>query len=311
MKKIYTYSLIVVSILFLGTNDSVAQQNNMSSQYMFSHLTINPAYAAAKPFVSASFMFRKQWTGFDGAPVTETASVQGLLSNKKVGLGAVISNDKLGITNQTDFFGNYAYLLPTGKGNLSLGLRGGFSLYSSNLSDLIYWDTNDPVYELNTATDFLPNAGFGAFYFQEKFYAGFSVPYLLNYDPNKSISVKGDQLHRLIRHYYVSGGYVIDVNPEVKVKPNLLVKYVEAAPVQFDMNVNVLLSDIIWIGASYRSGDAILGLVEYKLTDKFRIGYSYDATLTDIRNFSSGSHEIMIGLDFGRDVLKIADPRYF
>ena len=311
MKKILTYWVVSLVLILLQVDFAIGQQNNITSQYMFSHLTINPAYAAAKPYLSASFLFRKQWAGFDGAPVTETASIQGLLKSKNVGLGAVISNDKLGITNQTDFFGNYAYLLPMNKGNLSLGLRAGFSIYTSNLSDLIFWDNNDPIYELNTATDFLPNAGFGAFYFQEKFYAGFSIPYLLNYDPNKNFSIDGDQLHRLIRHYYISSGYVFDVSSEVKIKPNLLVKYVDAAPVQFDLNINVLLSEIFWIGASYRSGDAILGLVEYKLNDKIRVGYSYDFTLTEIRSFTSGTHEIMIGLDFGRDVLKLANPRNF
>lgn len=311
MKKLITYSIISLTLFLLQANLVNGQQNSMTSQYMFSQLTINPAYAAAKPYISASFLFRKQWAGFDGAPVTETASVQGLLKSKRVGLGAVISNDKLGITNQTDFFGNYAYLLPLSKGNLSLGLRAGFSVYTSDLSDLIYWDTNDPIYELSTATDFLPNAGFGAFYFQDKFYAGFSVPYLLNYDPNKSLSIDGDQLHRLIRHYYISTGYVFDVSSELKIKPNLLVRYVDAAPMQFDINVNALLSDIIWIGASYRSGDAVLGLVEYKINNKIRVGYSYDITLTEIKSFTSGTHEIMIGLDFGRDVLKLSNPRNF
>src|SRR6476659_9177116 len=116
--------LILLSLLFLAMK-SYAQQIPVMSQYMFNGLVINPAYAGSKDYMSTTLMVRKQWTGFEGSPITENASIHGPLRKKKVGLGFMISSDKIGITKQTDVFASYAYHLPVSNGNakLSLGLQ--------------------------------------------------------------------------------------------------------------------------------------------------------------------------------------------
>ncbi len=288
-----------------------AQQHPLFSQYMFNGLYINPAYAGSKEFVSATFIARKQWSGFEGAPSTQIASVHAPLKHKRVGLGAVISNDKIGITNETDFYGSYAFHLPMRNGNLSLGLSGGFSYFRSQFSDLTFWDQDDPVYETNSLSNVLPNFGAGAYYYSQKFYAGLSVPQILSYDENQALHIKIEKTHKVVRHYFITSGVIIDTGGELKLRPSLLVKYTSNAPVQYDINLNFLLSDIIWFGATYRSQDAIVVIAEYQVNKKLRIGYAYDITTSEIRNYSSGSHEIVVGYDFGFNVLKMKTPRYF
>lgn len=305
MKKTITLLLLFVCSF------SSAQQMPAVSQYMFNGLLLNPAYAGSKPFTSATLMVRKQWAGFKGSPTTQTASIHGALENKKVGLGLYIANDHAGITNRNDLYGSYSYHIDAGEAKLALGLQVGFSYLKSLVSDLEVNDPNDPVYAVNTVSNVLPNFGCGAYYYTDLFYAGFSVPELLSYDPERTLSLNIDGAHRVTRHYYLTAGYVFSLSEQVKLKPSVLVKYVKGAPVQFDVNANLLLNNIVWIGASYRSGDAVALIGEYQLSKKLRIGYSFDYTLTKLRSYSAGSHEFMLGYDFGYQVPKLKTPRYF
>ncbi|MBL0343015.1 MAG: type IX secretion system membrane protein PorP/SprF [Bacteroidetes bacterium] len=306
MKRIFT-----VLLLLSMPGIALAQQNPLFSHYMFNGLYINPAYAGSKEFISTTLIARKQWTGLEGSPSTQIASLHAPLNNKKVGLGAVISNDKIGITSETDFYASYAYHLPMSVGKLSLGVSGGFSYFKSKFSDLTVWDPDDPVYETNSLSNILPNFGVGAYYYSRKFYAGLSAPQILSYDSDQSFHIKIDKVHKVTRHYYFSTGGIIPTPGELKFRPSVMLKYSANAPLQYDVNLNVLISDIIWIGASYRSSDAVILLLEYQVDKKLRIGYSYDMTLSEIRRYSSGSHEIIIGYDFGFNVLKMKTPRYF
>jgi type IX secretion system PorP/SprF family membrane protein len=301
----------VIVLMILATCSAVAQQHPLFSHYMFNGLYINPAYAGSKEFVSTTLIARKQWTGFEGAPSTQIASLHAPLNNRKVGLGFYISNDKIGITSEMDVYGSYAYHIETENGKLSLGLSGGFSYFKSQLSDLSVWDQDDPVYEVNSLSNVLPNFGTGIYYYTSKFYAGLSVPQIISYDPDASLSISVDRAHQVARHYFLTSGMIFATRGELKFRPSFLIKYTDNAPVQFDINLNTLISEIIWIGVSYRSEDAIVALLEYQVNKKLRIGYSYDYTLSEIRNYTSGSHELIIGYDFGFNVKKMKTPRYF
>ncbi len=309
MNTFKKYILFLVAVLEAAAG--YGQQESVLSQYMFNGLVLNPAYSGSKDYASVAAMFRKQWAGFPGAPVTESVSIHGPLKNKKIGLGLMIANDHIGVTTQTDIYGSYAYHLPMKGAKLALGIQFGASYIKSRLSDLTVWDGNDQVFDLNTQTNLLPNFGAGIYYYRERFFAGISVPHLMNYDPDRTMGVEIKDAFRQTRHYYLSTGAVFYAGRDLKIKPSVLLKYVNGAPIQYDLNMNFLLNDILWLGATYRSNDAIVLMVEYQINKKFRLGYSYDLTLSRLRNYQSGSHEIMLGYDFGYNILKIKNPRYF
>jgi type IX secretion system PorP/SprF family membrane protein len=302
--KTYLYILLII----LSAEFACAQQDGAYSQYMFNGLILNPAYAGSKPYMSSAALYRRQWVDFPGSPVTQTLYLHGPLPSRKVGVGFSLVNDHIGVTNRTDLNGSYSYHMQVGPGFLAMGLQGGFSYYNSKLSDLNIWDNTDEVFAYDRKRAVLPNFGTGLYYYATKFYLGLSVPHMLNNSTDGAFMVRAD--HK-IRHYYLSSGYVIILNRDVKVKPSVLIKYVESAPVQTDFNINVLLQNIFWIGGSYRTGDAFVGIFEFQLTNRLRIGYSYDATLSSMKTYSGGSHEIMIGYDFGYDILKMKTQRYF
>lgn len=307
MKKhiVLLFSLILVL-------SSQAQQELQVSQYMFNGLLLNPAYAGTHDYFSASVLHRSQWVQLDNAPVSQVFAIDGPVANDRLGVGLIVSNDQLGIVSQLDVSANVSAKFRLGAGDLSFGLRGGISSYSAALSDVEVWDVDDPLYSQNNISgEMVTKFGFGAYYRTRKFFAGVSVPVIYSLDDNilGELSTVDDYFKQ---HYYAHVGGVIEATPSLAIKPSVLVKYLPAAPVEVDLNCNLLFYNRFWIGAGYRTGDALIGMLEYNITPQFRVGYAYDYTLTDIQDYSSGSHEIMLGFDFGRDVdIKTRSPRYF
>lgn len=308
MKRI----IIILFAGFLGFN-SWSQQDPMLSQYMFNGLYLNPAYAGSQSYWTSTLSNRYQWVGFEGAPRTFIAAVDGPIAAKNMGLGLLFFNDQIGVSTQNSFLANYSYKLKINETDkLSFGVSAGASQYSARLTDLTVWDENDPVFDNDLVSRIIPRFGFGMYYTSEdKWYAGFSIPTLFAYQKDKEFNMDLNQATFLNRHYLLTGGYVFPINDNLKLKPSVLLKYLPNAPMQMDLNAGLLIKDMLWLGGSYRTGDAAVFMIEYQTNAFFRIGYSYDLTFSELRNYSAGSHELMIGIDFGRDLVKTKTPRYF
>jgi type IX secretion system PorP/SprF family membrane protein len=304
-------TIIKIALLLFCTQQVMAQQEGVVSQYMFNGLFINPAYAGSHKYFSTSLLYRKQWVGFEGSPESIIAAVDGPIQNENMGIGLIIARDKIGVTNESSFLANYSYNIKLGSGKLAFGIKAGASYYEAALTELTYWDEEDPVYSGNIQSKIIPKFGAGIYYHQAKWFAGFSIPTLIASDNEYDFSANINKSSNLRKHYYLTGGYVFDLNDKLKLKPSTLIKYVKSAPVEVDINCSILYDETIWFGISYRTNDAIVGIIEYQANKKFRIGYSYDFTISEIGNYSSGSHEIMIGYDFAKDLVNIKTPRFF
>jgi len=308
MKRIFTF------LLLLGTiTASFGQQDAMMTQYMFNGLYLNPAYSGSHKFWESTLQYRNQWVNFEGAPRTSFLSVDGPVFLNTMGVGLTVSDDRLGVTHQTDVSGIYSYHIKTDeKSKLSFGVKAGFANYSSNVSDLKIWDKTEDLYISQGRNRMFPKFGFGAYYYREKFYAGISIPTLLAYDSERNFSLDLEKSSLYRRHYIFTAGGVIKINDIVTLRPSTLIKYVANAPVQADLNFSVLLMQTIWLGASYRTDDAVVGIIEYQLNRSFRLGYSYDFTTSMLNRYSAGTHEIMLGFDFmKKDAIKTKNPRFF
>jgi type IX secretion system PorP/SprF family membrane protein len=292
-------------LLLVTVGEVHAQQQVMFTQYMFNGLAINPAYAGSSESLSLTALMREQWTGIDGAPSTQTFSVHSPLKKERVSLGLLFLRDKIGLTKQTGLQGSFAYRIPVSqKGKLAFGIQGGATFYNANLSKVSVTD-----FAFNDVRFTQPNIGFGMYYNTDRFYAGISTPQLIETAFNKN---NPDSDSRLVRHYFASTGYVFDVGPMIKLKPNLLIKAVAGAPVELDLNLNVLLRDVVWVGASWRTFDSFDALLQLQLTEQFQVGYAYDfATTTDLKRVNGGSHEVMINYRMTFTKNKMITPRYF
>jgi type IX secretion system PorP/SprF family membrane protein len=305
MKKIF--KLTITAIAVLSTLTVSAQQQVMFTQYMFNGLAINPAYAGSQETLTATALLREQWSGLDGAPETQTFSIHSPIRDQKMGLGFLFLHDKIGITNQTGAYGSYAYNISfLNGGKLAMGIQGGFTYFNAKFSTV---SSSDPTFTSGDVNEWQPNVGGGLYYSTQRFYAGLSSPQLIQttFDKNNP-----DSDSKLVRHYFVSAGYVFDLNENLKLKPNTLIKYVKGAPLEIDLNANLLIKEIVWVGFSWRSFDSIDAILQLQINQRLQVGYAYDfATATEIKRVNSGSHELMLSyrIPVRRD--RIVTPRYF
>jgi len=299
---------MTIVIYLLSASNCSAQQDALYSQYMYNQFSLNPAYAGSRQAVSAVLVYRNQWVGFNGAPVSETFSIHSPLNAKRVALGLNVINDQIGPTNNMGAFGTYAYHLPTGGGKLSMALRGGVYRYQMDVEKLNYKDKTDDKYENLPPGKFIPSFDFGMYYYTNTFYSGVSVTHLtgqkLGYSDTTYVRT------RLSRHFIAVVGKAFLINDNLVVKPSTMVRYTGGAPVNVDLNVNFLFNKVFWVGASYRTSNDLILIAEFNITHYLRAGYSYDLTLGRIQKYNSGSHEIFIGFDFDISKSKTISPRY-
>lgn len=289
----------------------LAQQDPQFSQYMFNPLMINPAYAGSRENLSFALFVRDQWTGFPGAPKTQTLSVHSPLKNKKMGLGLNIVGDQIGPKKSTAILGTYAYRIKLGKGKLSFGLRGGLVKYDINWAEVDFKDQTDNYAMNGVDSKTLPTFDFGMYYYGKSFYAGLSVNHLNEPVYGIKSDSSGSDQAMLRKHSFLTVGKAFILSENVVFKPSFLIKTVEGAPGSLDVNASFLINKTLWLGASLRSGSGIAFIFEYNITDKFRAGYAYDLTMNKLKYHSQGSHEIFIGYDFNIFQTKTLSPRYF
>ncbi|MGV6860204.1 MAG: PorP/SprF family type IX secretion system membrane protein [Putridiphycobacter sp.] len=308
MKKLLILILTVVSSASI-----YAQQEAMFTHYSFNTLAVNSGYAGSRDALTVTGLHRSQWVSFPGAPQTQTITAHAPLFNQKIGLGLSVLNDKIGPTQQTAFYADFAYKIKLGNGKLAFGLKGGANMVATDLKELSTQDDTDPQFQENIQSQFLPNFGFGLYYSTPKYYLGVSTPRLLenNYETNSTTgSVGGER-----RHYYFIGGVVFPINKTetIKLRPTAYLKVTEGAPIEADLTALFYFQDKYWAGPMFRTGDAFGVLAGLNITDQFSFGYSFDWSFTNTTvKYNGGSHELMLRYDFMfNNKGKIKSPRYF
>jgi len=302
--------IIIIVLLILGYEYSNAQQLPQFTQYMYNTIAINPAYAGSREALSIVGLNRNQWAGFDGGPQTQTLSIHSPLRNKKVGLGLSIINDKTGYENLTYIYGDFSYTIKgNDKFNVSFGLKAGLTTYKL-ASELYNSAVNGGDQYFNDRLDRVnPNFGAGILFHSNRWYLGLSIPKLLTNDLNDT-----EYAALEVVHYYGIGGYVFDLNKNLKLKPSFMLKYTKGAALSTDLTANLLFDEKFWLGGSYRfNGEqrAIGALVDFQVSEQFRIGYTYEIPTGEIRPYTTGSHEILLMYEFKYTKGRMKSPRYF
>ncbi|WP_432672038.1 PorP/SprF family type IX secretion system membrane protein [Flavobacterium sp. SM2513] len=307
IKIVLKYSLLIP--LLLLSLQIKAQQDPMYTQYMYNMSTVNPGYATDSGSMNFGALYRMQWVGAVGGPTTGTFFAHSPLA-KNVEVGLSVVHDEIGdVVKETGVFADFAYVVKINETNkISFGLKAGASFFSTNFNGFVYSDDlPDPAFGNNLSKTF-PNVGVGTFYFGENYYLGLSSPNLLT-----SKHLEKDQ--GVVRtgvetiHYFFTGGYVFNLNENLKFKPAFMTRAAAGVPLSVDITSNFLINEKVELGAAYRVGDAVSGLINFKITPTLRIGYAYDYTVTNLGRFNSGSHEIMMLFDLGAKKDKKEDNR--
>ena len=260
---------------------------------MFSGLVINPAYVGNQKQTVFTALHRDQWINFDGAPKTQTFIVNSALKEYPIGVGLLLSRDQIGSYNDYSVYSSYSYRIPLRVGSLAMGIQGGFNYTAANFSKLNQFDDNDQVFA-QSLNRFKPNFGMGVFFSTSASYAGISIPYIFQSDIYSYAEAINQVGLQKARYLLIAGGHVFTINDFIKVKPSTLIRMQQGQAMSADLNANVFLDDVLNIGASYRSGDSLIGLFELLLSPTLSFGYSYDMTTSNITRFTDGTHEFML-----------------
>lgn len=312
MKKVIIISVLIFFTPFLwkgAGGEVLAQQDPQYSQYMFNQMAINPAFAGSKEALSTAVFLRSQWTGIDGAPKTESITINGPLKKKKVGLGFAVIADQIGPKRSIGAMGSYAYRLPIRNGKLAFGLRVGIYKFTYNWADITHKDPTDNVYDNNANSKIVPTADAGIYYNTNSMYAGFSATHLYNGRLTSVSNQNGDDA-QFSPHFFFTLGKAWALSEKLTFNPSCMLKSAKHAPSTADVNLSFLLDQKLWFGVSIRSTYGLVVYTQFNISDKFKLGYSYDFGFNKIGKAGGGSHEIMISYDFNIYKSKMLSPRY-
>lgn len=301
-------NLILVAFAALLTIEVNAQQDPQYTHYMYNTMSVNPGYAGQRDVLSITGLYRTQWVGVDGAPKTITLGVHSPLRNEQVGLGLNVVSDQLGPAKETYIDANFSYTIPvstSGETKLSFGIKGGLHILETDWSKGIFQNP-DTAFNQNLSL-VSPTVGAGLYLHSEDWYLGIAVPNFINTkhynDFQESLAVER-------MHFFLIAGYVFDLSESTKLKPAALVKAVSGAPLIADLSVNALFNEKLTLGLSYRWDDSVSGLAGFQISEGLFVGYAYDYTTSNLSNYNSGTHEIMLRFELVK-LGKILSPRFF
>ncbi|MCB9257549.1 MAG: type IX secretion system membrane protein PorP/SprF [Chitinophagales bacterium] len=318
---------VIFTFLFaaLGIALTYAQQDPQFSMYMFNGQYINPAYVGSRGVLDMTGLYRYQWAGqnFEGSPQSMSIGLNTPFKKQQYAIGVYTGYDHIGFVDMYNLMGQFAYRINVKKSKISLGVQAGFYHYNNNKTSHTLFDPNDEIFAEENVL-FTPNIGAGIHVYSDRYFVGASFPHLLNMNLSQKLqyAATNSDVNRQYRHFFATAGVVIGKETStVKFKPTILLKYVQGLDKKipdFDLNANFLFVDRFWLGAGVRTGgnrvgpyfSDIVGMFECLITQQLRVGYSYDYVLSDLSNYTHGSHEIMLGYSFGYQKKKFVNVRY-
>jgi type IX secretion system PorP/SprF family membrane protein len=303
------FILIILTVVLFPLHLS-GQMFPLSDQYIFNTLAINPAFAGCNDALSATILYRNQWVGFKDAPKGLMLSVHAPIDNDRIGLGLLIDQNSIGIFKETSFIGNYAYRMELYDGRLAFGLGFGLTVYNNAWNDLDIVDGGDLELMNNPTSAVLPTFSLGTYYYTKKYFIGISLPMFLSHELDQSTGKYKMTNNFSGYNYFLIGGYDVEISPELKFLPSMLIKYHPYNVIQVDYNAQIDLKDKIWFGIGYRNKNMLVGMLQCQLNYQLKLTYSYDFDLGSIGKYKSSSHEIGLCYLFSY-ARKVMGPRHF
>lgn len=300
---VFCSTMLLAAVIF-------GQHTPLTTQYLFNGLLINPAYAGSREALTATLSYRRQWVGFEGAPTTQVLSVHSPLNAKKIAVGLVVHNDRIGVSRETGVLSNYAYRMRLGKGKLALGLGVGLKVMQADWTAVRTVTAGDVEFATDSRRRVAPTFSTGVYFSNARWFAGLSLPYFLGQRRDRT-DQRGESDHTVGQYQPMfTAGHLVDLDGDLKLKPSVLLRKAGNEEPQADLNLNLIWKGRFWLGAGYRTDDAVCLSFQMMPNKQFTVGYSYDLSTSAISGYQHGSHELMLQYEFGFEV-KAKDPRYF
>lgn len=305
MKKL----LLILLLIAISANFIFSQQLPLYSQYMMNDFYINPAVAGSKEYAPLVLSVHKQWSGIENSPSTQTLSFHSMLPKKEMALGGILFHDSFGPEDRLGLQLAYAYHFYIDRHNkVSLGLAGTAMRYQIDERDLILHDPNDPVITYQVEKTIVPDANIGVYFYGERYYAGITGANLFQSKLRINNNVAEN---KMVRHYYVFGGYrFLFSNEDWEIEPSVLLKFTELTRPQIDINAKIYYNKQFWFGVSVRPKDSFIANIGFQYKEYF-LGFAYDFTFSDLSKYSFGSQEIILGWNIMQKKTKKRSKSFF
>jgi type IX secretion system PorP/SprF family membrane protein len=310
---------VLLSIaLMLSVKETQAQQQTQFTNILLNQYLYNPAFAGSFHGMQFNAGSRLQWTGFEGAPRSYMASGYGTLKKRSgIALGGMVLNDQMGLLNRTSLYTSFSYHLKLNdRWKMGFGLSAGFVQYNVKAYNAKPYDKDDIFLtsSILNANAFDANAGF--LIYQKKFFFGVSGQQL----PSAKIHWDAT-IGRLTPHFYAYTGLNIVLDKKKKqyvLQPSVLMRFNAPSPFEVEYNLKLTYKSMLWLGASFRHAktvsaiakqwqdNAVCGMLGLTISKQFTFGYSYDMAINNLRQYNSGSHELIISYTIlsKKDVVK-------
>ena len=311
------FGILMFAAHFFWLHQVRAQNYPVYNSFMINPYLYNPAEVATDHFY-VFFNHRQQWTGIEGSPMLSTVSLSTLINETYTGIGARASNFSRGILRTTDFMLTYAHGIGLGDNNaLFFGLSGGAISNSIDFTKLDPSDLDDPSLTGYLANNIQPAASFGMVlrstsglnfgislpqlfapvfnspsHFSSTAFSPFDNAYAMVYYRKKTegkvVSRRRKGVRRRVK---TSGGYA-------PLELYAMYKYSSFGTSQFEATAKLNMSDNFWLGAGYRQSYGLTAHTGFAF-GKFMLSYSYEPGGQPEAGFSTGTHEVQLGLRLG------------
>ncbi len=294
---------LILSFVCGLAQTTFSQQLPIYTQYFWNDYAINPAFTGTSKYSPIQVGVRNQWTGFNGSPATYTLGGHSSTKDSKMGFGGMVFLDDMGgAIQQTGLMINYSYFLKLNeRSKLSFGLAGIINQYAYDGSNISAPSTNDPSLFSNSKA-ISPDMNLGiAYILDDRLKIGISVHQLIQYRLKKwnDMNMNIDAQNKLVRHYNFTASYLAEVTDKIEVEPYTMLRATFINPIQFDLGARVIYDKNFSAGIVYRFQDAFCIMIGTTYNN-FSLGYSYDITTSNLRNYSTGTHEVVLGYRFNK-----------
>lgn len=306
--KTYLIKTLCLGLALLGQHLVQAQQEPQYTQYQYNTMTVNPAYTGTQGYPSVVVLYRDQWLGLEGSPTNISLGIDTPFGTFN-GIGLSIVQDEIGPAEETFFDVNYAHSIVLNRygSRLAFGLKAGGRMLNVDWTKGSYRDI-DPQFQENINNDLAPVIGAGVYYYTSNAYVGLATP---NFLTEKTFDIVKERVEQDRVHLYFIAGYVFDLNRDIKFKPSTFIKEVKGSPLSVDLSANFLFYEKLTLGANYRWDDSFGGMIGFKVSSRFDLGYAYDATVSDLNEHHNGTHEVFVRYSFISPANRARSPRFF
>jgi type IX secretion system PorP/SprF family membrane protein len=305
MKKL---KLFICFVMFFHLAN--AQQVGMLSHYFYKPMLYNPAFTGHSKEFNAMLISHSQWTAFKGGPELKLFTIDGILANKKAGLGFSLLSDRKGINSRLGGNMFYSYNLEINDETfLAFGLSFGVLDQTIDYSKAIVENSADPTLFTDNQRKTSVDGSAGLAFTWKNLEFGAAIPQILGNKIEFVDNFNVRSYYSQVRHFMSSLKYRIFISEKDKISlaPQMLARYVPNTPLQYDGNLSFEWKDKCWFGVTYKSDYAMATNVGFCIHKQFCIGYSYDFMFGKIGTYGGLSHEIMMNFKFGK--AKKPEPR--